>query len=143
MEERIPPGGGDDVAEHDSCGAILLVEDELRLRRTLVRSLEGRGYRVVEAATAGAAIASALAERFAVMLLDVNLPDATGWDVLRQVRAAGCEAPVVVLSAVPPNPIRVREFQPLGVLYKPFPIDALLRLVRAACGASAAQEMLR
>ncbi|MFN8660396.1 MAG: response regulator [Thermomicrobiales bacterium] len=124
-------------------GAILLVEDELRLRRTLVRSLEGRGYRVVEAATAADAVSAALSTDFAVMLLDVNLPDATGWDVLRQLRAAGCEVPVVVLSAVPPNPTRVREFRPLGVLYKPFPIDALLRLIRLACRASSPQEIFQ
>lgn len=129
------------MAELNACGAILLVEDQLRLRRTLVRSLEGRGYRVVEAATAKEAVASALTTDVAVMLLDVNLPDATGWDVLRHLRAAGCETPVVVLSAVPPNPTRVREFRPAGVLYKPFPIDALLRLIRAACSAPAPQEM--
>ena len=44
------------MTEGSDCGAILLVEDELRLRRTLVRSLEGRGYRVVEAATAAEAV---------------------------------------------------------------------------------------
>jgi DNA-binding response OmpR family regulator len=119
------------------------VEDELRLRRTLVRSLEGRGYRVVEAATAGEAVASALTSGFAVMLLDINLPDATGWDVLRQLRAAGSDMPVIVISAVPPNPARVREFRPLGVLYKPFPIDALLRLIHLACSAPARQEILQ
>ena len=131
------------MAETENCGEILLVEDELRLRRTLVRSLEGRGYRVVEAATAAEAVASALATEFTVMLLDVNLPDATGWDVLRQLRAVGCTVPVVVLSAVPPNPTRVREFRPLGVLYKPFPIDALLRLIRMACRASTPQEIFQ
>ena len=131
------------MTEGSDCGAILLVEDELRLRRTLVRSLEGRGYRVVEAATAAEAVTSALTTPFAVMLLDVNLPDATGWDVLRQLRAVGCDVPVVVLSAVPPNPTRVREFRPVGVLYKPFPIDALLRLIRVACHASSLQEVLQ
>lgn len=131
------------MAEIGSCGEILLVEDEQRLRRTLVRSLEGRGYRVVEAATAAEAVKSALATEFTVMLLDVNLPDATGWDVLRQLRAAGFQVPVVVLSAVPPNPTRVREFRPFGVLYKPFPIDALLRLIRVACSASSPQEILQ
>ncbi len=44
-------------------------------------------------------------------------------------RAADRDVPVVVLSAVPPNPVRVREFRPFGVLHKPFPIDALLRLI--------------
>jgi DNA-binding response OmpR family regulator len=117
------------------CGTILLVEDEPRLRRTLARSLSGRAFTVEEAATADEAVAAASARCFDLMLLDVNLPDATGWDVLRRLRAADKldGLPVVVLSAVPPNPARVREFAPVGVLHKPFPIDALLRLVRVAC----------
>lgn len=121
------------MSDNNGCNAILLVEDESRLRQTLARSLTGRDFQVVEATTAAEAIAAATADRFNLMLLDVNLPDATGWDVLRQLRTAGCELPVVVLSAVPPNPSRVREFKPFGILHKPFPIDALLRLIRAAC----------
>jgi DNA-binding response OmpR family regulator len=128
--------GGDDVAEKTACGTILLVEDERRLRQTLARSLEGRDFQVVEATTAAEAIAAATTNHFDLVLLDVNLPDATGWDVLRELRSAGRELPVVVLSAVPPNPARVREFKPFGILYKPFPIDALLRLIRAACADS-------
>jgi DNA-binding response OmpR family regulator len=121
------------MAENNGCGEILLVEDEPRLRQTLARSLQGREFHVAEAATAAEAVAAALARRFDLMLLDINLPDATGWDVLRQLRSAGHELPVVVLSAVPPNPTRVREFKPFGVLHKPFPMDALLRLIGSAC----------
>jgi DNA-binding response OmpR family regulator len=132
------------MSENNGCKSILLVEDESRLRQTLARSLTGRDFQVVEAATAAEAIAAATADRFnckfKLMLLDVNLPDATGWDVLRQLRQAGCDLPVVVLSAVPPNPSRVREFRPFGILHKPFPIDALLRLIRAACDVSEPQE---
>jgi DNA-binding response OmpR family regulator len=131
--------GGDDVSENTGCGSILLVEDEPRLRETLARSLAGRDFRVVEATTASEAIAAATARRFDLMLLDVNLPDATGWDVLRRLRRADRELPVVVISAVPPNPARVREFRPFGILHKPFPIDALLRLVRSVCVASETQ----
>lgn len=115
------------------CRSILLVEDEPRLRRTLMLSLTGRDYRVVTASSAAEAIAAAATDCFNVMVLDVNLPDATGWDVLRGLRADDCALPVVVMSAVPPNPARVREFKPFGVLHKPFPIEALLRLIRAAC----------
>jgi DNA-binding response OmpR family regulator len=122
------------VAIDRSCGSILLAEDEPRLRQTLARSLRGRDFEVTEAPTAAETIAAALARQFDLLLLDVNLPDATGWDVLRELRAAQRELPVVILSAVPPNPARVREFQPLGVLHKPFPIDALLRLIRLGCG---------
>lgn len=120
------------MAENDGRGEILLVEDEPRLRQALARSLQGREFHVAEAATAAEAVATALARRFDLMLLDVNLPDATGWDVLRQLRTAGHELPVIVLSAAPPNPTRVREFKPFGVLHKPFPMDALLRLIRSA-----------
>ncbi|MGZ5384649.1 MAG: response regulator [Acidimicrobiia bacterium] len=124
------------MSEKPGCGSILLVEDEPRLRQTLARSLQARDLQVVEATTAAEAIAVATGERFDLMLLDVNLPDATGWDVLRRLREVQRELPVVVMSAVPPNPARVREFKPFGILHKPFPMDALLRLVRSACTTS-------
>jgi len=127
------------VSENISCGSILLVEDEPRLRQTLARSLAGRNFQVVEATTAAGAIAAVTDRRFDLMLLDINLPDATGWDVLRGLRRAERQLSVVVMSAVPPNPARVREFRPFGILHKPFPIDALLRLIRSACAAAELQ----
>lgn len=120
--------------------SILLVEDEPRLRQTLERSLTSRGHLVELASTAAEASDRALSGRHDVMLLDVNLPDATGWDVLRALRDADCTLPSIVLSAAPPNPTRVREFRPAGVLYKPFPMDALLRLIQTACRNGAANE---
>jgi DNA-binding response OmpR family regulator len=121
------------MTEGSGFGSILLVEDEPRLRRTLARSLQDRDFRVAEATTARDAIVAVGDDQFDLMLLDVNLPDATGWDVLRELRATGQQVPVVILSAGPPNPARVREFKPFGVLQKPFPMDALLRLIRSAC----------
>jgi DNA-binding response OmpR family regulator len=111
--------------------AILLVDDETRLRQTLARSLAARGYQIDEAATYRDAVAAANRHDYDLLLLDVNLPDATGWDVLRELAAAGRSIPTVVLSAVPPSAKRIKEFRPVGVLHKPFPIDALLRLVRS------------
>lgn len=131
------------MAETTTCGTILLVEDEHRLRLTLARSLKARQFEVIEAASAAEAIAMVAAGRFDLLLLDINLPDATGWDVLRQLRRDRHALPVVVISAVPPNPARMREFTPFAILYKPFPIDALLRLVRAACTGQAAPERPR
>jgi two-component system, OmpR family, KDP operon response regulator KdpE len=110
--------------------SILLVEDEAHLRRALARSLASRGYVVDEAATRREAVQSALARPPTLMLLDVNLPDASGWDVLRDLAEQGRPTPTVIMSAVPPNPARVREFAPVGVLTKPFPLDALLRFIR-------------
>lgn len=114
--------------------SILLVEDEPVLQRTLLRSLQARQYDVRAVASVAEAITASAALPFGVMLLDVNLPDATGWDVLRAMRARQDYTPVIVLSAAPPNPDRVREFRPSGVLLKPFPIDALLHLIAVATG---------
>jgi DNA-binding response OmpR family regulator len=110
--------------------AILLVDDEPRLRAALARSLSVRGHSVDQAATHKEAIVAATEHNYDLLLIDINLPDATGWDVLRDLRAAGREIPAIVLSAIPPSTSRVREFGPLAVLHKPFPMEALLRLVR-------------
>ena len=112
--------------------SILVVDDEDRLRQTIARSLAARGHAVDQASTCREAVAAATSGDYDLMLLDVNLPDATGWDVLRELQAAGRSVRAVVVSAVPPSAQRVREFQPFGVLHKPFPMDALLRLVSMA-----------
>lgn len=110
--------------------SILLVDDEDRLRRTIARSIRARGYGVAEADTCRQAVEAASTGLYDLMLLDINLPDATGWDALRVLGVRGRSLPTVVFSAVPPSAVRVREFRPFGVLQKPFPIDALLQFVR-------------
>lgn len=112
--------------------AILVVDDEPRLRQAFARSLSAHGHAVDVAATGREAIDAATRRAYDLLLLDVNLPDATGWDVLRELTSRGRPARAVVISAVPPSAARVREFRPFGVLHKPFPVDALLRLVRQA-----------
>jgi CheY-like chemotaxis protein len=125
---------------------ILIVEDELALRRVITLNLARRGYTVVEAdsvITASEACMASL-EPFDLILLDINLPDQTGWDVLRHLAeppglsrpAAGAAGrpdrpipQVIVITAVWPKQSRLDEFQPAAVLPQPFPIAALLRLI--------------
>jgi DNA-binding response OmpR family regulator len=84
-----------------------------------------------------------------LIVLDINLPDQTGWDVLRSALSEGYikplllegqgeKLPVVVLSAVRVGPSRLAEFHPLAYLPKPFPMDALLRLAAEAAQRRAA-----
>ncbi len=114
---------------------VLLVEDEVYVRRALARSLQAWGHEVTEADTAELAQAAIVAIDFDLMVLDINLPDATGWDVLRNRTASEkLDTPVIVISAIPPSVVRLHEFHPFGVLHKPFPIESLHRLVdKAAC----------
>ena len=79
---------------------VLLVEDEAPLRRVIARNLSGRGIVVREAATVTEALAELRAEVPDLILLDINLPDRTGWDVLRDLKQRGVDVPTIVVSAV-------------------------------------------
>lgn len=114
---------------------VLVIDDEASLRRVIVRNLEVRGYQVVGVGTAMEALDSLSAGEFDLMLLDINLPDLTGWELLRRLTPeVRGQVPVIVFSASPLAARRVEEFRPAGVLLKPFPMDALLRLVAEVTG---------
>ena len=113
---------------------VLVVEDEPTLRRVVARNLTGRGLQVGEADSAEAAIGAASAERPDLLLLDINLPDRSGWDVLRELRRRGTDVPTIIVSAVRVSPNRLEEFHPLAYLPKPFPLEALMRLVLCRSG---------
>lgn len=114
-----------------SRGAILLIEDDESLRGILVRHLRARGYRVDEATSAEDAYRTLTAGmRPAIVLLDLNLPGDTGWDLLRgsTLRAAG-SPPVVITSATTVSPKLLAEFGVAGYLPKPFPLETLVATV--------------
>jgi DNA-binding response OmpR family regulator len=117
---------------------VLLVEDDPSLGAILAKNLEARGYRVARAETLAQALAALAAEAPRVLLLDVNLPDGSGWDVLRALEAAGRRVPTVVLSAVQVSRARLGEFRPEACLPKPFPLEALLATVERLTRAPAA-----
>jgi DNA-binding response OmpR family regulator len=126
----------------DVSGArILLVEDDKVLRDLLTRNLQIRGHTVSTAEDAQSALAHLRKASFDLIILDINLPDQTGWEVLRIAQRQGWlhpqemdgeRLPVVVLSAVQVSPRRLAEFHPLAYLPKPFPMEALLRLAAEA-----------
>jgi DNA-binding response OmpR family regulator len=108
---------------------VLIVEDEDPLRSIIRSRLEREGVEVTEARDAAEAVASMDRETPDLMLLDINLPDRTGWDVLRSIQATRAIPPTVVVSAVRIPPARLREFGVVAYLPKPFPMDALVRIV--------------
>ncbi len=78
--------------------AILIIDDEPKIRAVLRQALEGESDRVLEAATGRAAIDVAEAERPDLLILDLGLPDMEGVEVCRALRAWS-SAPIIVLSA--------------------------------------------
>lgn len=78
---------------------ILVVDDEQLIRWTLIESLRAWGYVPVEASTVVEALEAFDAEQPAAVLLDINLPDGSGLDVLRDVRRRQPEAVVIMITA--------------------------------------------
>src|SRR5262245_34687304 len=75
---------------------ILIVDDEPMIRWTLNEALRGWEYDAVEAGTVAGALASFGAERPAAVLLDINLPDGSGLDALREIKKRQPQAVVIM-----------------------------------------------
>jgi two-component system alkaline phosphatase synthesis response regulator PhoP len=78
---------------------ILVVEDEPGLRLTLCDRLRSEGYEVESAAEGQSGLALALDGVFDTIILDVMLPNISGFDICRRVRQHGKQTPILMLSA--------------------------------------------
>ena len=112
---------------------ILVVEDERKMAGLLKRGLEEEGYAVDSASSGGDAIWAATENPYDAILLDVMLPDLTGFEVCRRIRAEGRWAPVLMLTARNAIPDRVAGLDSGAddYLTKPFSFNELFARLRA------------
>jgi two-component system, OmpR family, alkaline phosphatase synthesis response regulator PhoP len=78
---------------------VFLVEDEPGLVLTLTDRLRSEGYQVDHSADGSSALERAATETFDVILLDVMLPGASGFDIVRDLRNRGVMTPIIMLTA--------------------------------------------
>jgi DNA-binding response OmpR family regulator len=110
---------------------VLIVEDDETLTDAIARNLRARGYAISCAGSVAEATAAVHEQLPALVLLDIDLPDGSGWAVARHVREAKSTVPIVIVSAMQPNTRLCSELGIVGTLEKPFPLQSLLRLVAA------------
>jgi DNA-binding response OmpR family regulator len=115
---------------------VLLVEDDARLRRIVARHLTIHGYVVHEVAGVAAAIVALAHQTPDLLLLDIDLPDGTGWDLLRRA-ALSVDVAVFLVTGAPVSAAQLAEFRPAGYLPKPFALDALVHLLEERSRATA------
>ena len=121
---------------------VLLVEDDPRIASFVVRALGASGFDVDWVATATEGLDRLAAGHVAAAVLDLNLPDMDGLDLLRAIRGDASPArdlPVVIVTART-DPADRATAVALGVrayLRKPFPLGELLAAVRDAAGPGA------
>lgn len=118
---------------------ILMIEDDAALRTALDTRLRGEGYSVVMTTSGREGFKMASSHAFDLILLDIMLPDSDGLNICSDIRRAGIETPIVVLTARTQLTDKLLGFR-LGAdayVTKPFDtaellarIEALLRRVR-------------
>jgi len=114
-------------------GRILVVDDEEDVRMLLRAALGDAGYEVVTAADGEEAIEVARRRRPDLILLDLMMPRVSGWTFTeRYAREPGPHAPIIVLSAVSGQVVRLPERGVERIIPKPFSVDLLLRHIERA-----------
>jgi heavy metal response regulator len=112
---------------------VLIVEDEKRIQDFLSRGLESAGYAVDAAMDGNTGVDMVHATEYDLIILDLNLPDIDGLQVLQKIRNRKVSPPVLILSARDAVEDRVKGLE-LGAddyLVKPFAFVEMLARVRA------------
>jgi DNA-binding response OmpR family regulator len=113
---------------------VLVLEDNQAVRTFVKMVLQEQGFRVVEAYAGWKALQLAESAPPDVLLLDWQLPDISGLDVLRALRAGRCQAPAILMTAFGSEELAIVALR-LGVrdyLQKPFGPDDLIKAVEGA-----------
>jgi two-component system alkaline phosphatase synthesis response regulator PhoP len=112
---------------------ILVVEDEHAVARGLEYALTGEGFSVLWAETGERALELVRSRNPHLVLLDIRLPDTSGFDICRQLRAEGMRMPILMLTARDEELDKVLGLE-LGAddyVVKPYSLRELLSRVRA------------
>jgi two-component system OmpR family response regulator len=119
--------------DKDRIPAVLVVDDEPNIRELVQVALQFHGCSVTTAATGKDALRQIEADHPDLIVLDVMLPDLDGFEVVRRLRAAGNEVPVIFLTARDTSTDTVTGLALGGDDYvtKPFSVESLVARVRA------------
>ena len=115
-------------------GSILIVEDDPEIAVAIQGALEDEGYQAHIAGSVAEANTMFEAHAPSMILLDWNLPDGSGEDVVRAVRPRNASVPIVVMSAARDAIVASYSVDARDRLAKPFELDRLVALVRRYCG---------
>jgi EAL domain-containing protein (putative c-di-GMP-specific phosphodiesterase class I)/ActR/RegA family two-component response regulator len=112
-------------------GSVLLIEDDLALARCLVHVMNAEGFHVVHVPSGAGAVEKMMNHAFDAVISDLNLPGASGVDILNVVRAYDPDMPLVLMTGAPTVDTAI-EACSLGVLeylVKPTRRDQIVRVL--------------
>ncbi len=114
-------------------GTILIIDDEIQIRRLLEITLSANGYKISEASTGKEGLAMATTGQPKLIILDLGLPDADGLDILKKLRD-WYQKPIIILSVrnSESDIIKALDNGANDYLTKPFRTGELLARIRVA-----------
>jgi two-component system OmpR family response regulator len=112
---------------------ILVIEDDAEVAAYLVKGLKENGYNVDHATDGKEGLLMAASENYDVMVIDRMLPNVDGLTIIKTIRAAGKQTPILILSALAQVDDRVQGLRDGGddYLTKPFAFSELLARLEA------------
>ncbi len=113
--------------------SLLIVDDEEGMRLGLEKALSLEGYRVASAATGAEARAKGKTERFDCAFVDLKLPDASGTDLLADLKAAGTAVVIITAFATVDTAVRAMKLGAVDYLQKPFDNHDIVALADRLC----------
>lgn len=123
---------------------VLVVEDEIGIANFLQQGLEEEGYRVSICNNGREGLKLALAEEFAILLLDWNLPEFSGLQICESIREKGINSPVIFLTARDTTEDIIKGLQAGANDYikKPFNFNELLERMKVQLRGKEAPQRL-
>jgi DNA-binding response OmpR family regulator len=118
---------------YDACMRLLLVEDDARIARFVAKGLREQSYAVDVTTNGEDALYQAAINAYDLVVLDVMIPGRDGFEVCRELRAAGQKIPILMLTAKDAVEDRIAglDFGADDYLTKPFEFRELLARLRA------------
>ncbi len=119
---------------NDGVKTVLVVDDEASIRRNINDLLSPLGYRVVLAEDGTSAIACFSVDSPGLVILDINMPDMNGLDVLEEIKRINKDIPVIVFTAfgTSERAIKAMKCGAYDYIEKPFELDEFLLIVERA-----------
>src|ERR1700749_4873587 len=123
----------------DASRPVLVVEDDVSVRRPLVKFLEMHGFSVVTAETADEGLESLKRERFIAAVVDLRLRVGSGSDV---VAASPADVPVIIFSGVPSESAELERLRPrTRLIEKPYSLVLLVETLEEMMAESGSQNL--
>lgn len=115
---------------------ILVVDDDIVVRSLVVGALESRNCDIVEAATFASAVTATRQQRFDLLLIDLNLPDGSGVDLIRDLKGQYSPTQMVIITDFPDlaENSDLSELGMITMLRKPLSVEHLLECVKLITG---------